>query len=133
MRITMLRSYTSPKGNKTFVYGVEGTPEQLSQYEEVSGSFYRVDDETGQPLWFTTRCVGNTGKLLITKNKKIVPDMSAYDQADSLAKQYGGSLGNELARIAALALTGNASGAPTSTPAKLAVVKDNNESEEDKL
>ena len=42
--------------------------------------------------------------------------MSAFDQADSLAKQYGGSLGNELAKIAAATLLGH-NHVPQSAPA----------------
>lgn len=107
MQIKYLRSYTSKKGNKTFVYAVSGTEAQLSAYAKAMGDNHRTDDETGEPLWFTTRSIGNAGKLIITKNNKVVPDMSAFDQAASLAKQYGGNLGSELARIAAQALTGS--------------------------
>lgn len=114
MQIKYLRSYTSKKGNKTFVYAVSGTEAQLSAFKSAMADNYRTDDETGEPLWFTTRSIGNAGKLLITKNNKVVPDMSAFDQAASLAKQYGGNLGSELARIAAQALTGSL---PQSNPA----------------
>ena len=107
MQIKYLRSYTSKKGNKTFVYVVSGTQAQLSAFQSAMADNYRTDDETGEPLWFTTRSIGNAGKLIITKNNKVVPDMSAFDQAASLAKQYGGNLGSELARIAAQALTGS--------------------------
>ena len=114
MKIKLVRSYTSPKGNKVFVYTVAGTVEQLASLEEAQGVNHRVDDETGETLWFTTRCVGNSGNLIITKNKKVVADMSAYDQAASLAAQYGGNLGQELAKAAAAQLVG---GSTSSTPA----------------
>lgn len=105
MQIKSIRSYTSKQGNKVFVYAVSGTKEQLEKFKTASGEFYR-EDEQGNPLWFTTRSVGNTGELVITTNGKIVPDMSKFDQAASLAKQYGGNLGEELAKHAAAALLG---------------------------
>jgi hypothetical protein len=116
MRIALKRSYTSDKGNKTFVYAVSGTESQLEEFKVAQGVHYRTDDKTQEPLWFTTRCVGNTGALIITTNGKVIADMSAFDQADSLAKQYGGSLGNELARIAAANLLGH-NPSPQATPA----------------
>jgi hypothetical protein len=105
MQIKSQRSYTSKQGNKVFVYAVSGTKEQLEKFKTASGEFYR-EAEDGTPLWFTTRSVGNNGELVITTNGKIVPDMSKFDQAASLAKQYGGNLGEELAKHAAAALLG---------------------------
>ena len=57
-------------------------------------------------LWFTTRCIGNAGSLIVTEKGKVVPDMSAFEQAASLAKQYGGNFGQELARAAVANLLG---------------------------
>lgn len=114
MKIKLSRSYTSKQGNKVFVYSVSGTEAQLEEFEAAQGDNHRVDDKTGEPLWFTTRCVGNSGTLIITTNGKVVPDMSAFDQAASLAKQYGGNLGEELAKAAAAQLIGG--GAPVATP-----------------
>ena len=105
MDIKSIRSYTSPKGNKVFVYAVSGTKAELEAYKKAQGDFYR-EAEDGTPLWFSTRSVGNTGKLIITTNGKVVPDMSAFDNAASLAKQYGGNLGEELAKHAVAQLLG---------------------------
>jgi hypothetical protein len=44
--------------------------------------------------------------LLFTAKGAVVADMSAFDKAHSLAQQYGGSLGQELARQGAAALLG---------------------------
>jgi hypothetical protein len=115
MNIKAVRSYTSKQGNKVFVYAVSGTKEQLEKFKTASGEFYR-EDEQGNPLWFTTRSVGNAGELVITTNGKIVPDMSKFDQAASLAKQYGGNLGEELAKHAAAALLGKPTVAPQAEP-----------------
>ncbi len=119
MKIKLLRSYRSKQGNVTFVYTVSGSTEDLAKFKAVQGEYYREDTTTGAPLWFTTRCVGDTGKLIITTNDKVVPDMSAYDQAASIAQQYGGNFGHELAKAAASRILnmGTASTAPAEVPA----------------
>lgn len=110
MKVKFLSSYRSQKGNTVFRYAVSGTPEQIEAYKNAQGENFREDD-SGTPLWFTTRFVGNNGTLIITTNGKIVPDMSAFEKADSLAKQFGGNLGQELAKAAAAELLGNPTGA----------------------
>jgi len=99
------RSYRSKKGNVTFVYQVGGTPDALAEYEDVQGEFYRESEEKF-PLYFTTRFFGKKGTLIITPNKKVVPDMSKFDMASSLSEQYGGNLGQALANSAAAELMG---------------------------
>lgn len=118
MKIKLQRSYTSKNGNKVFVYSVTGTKEQIAAFKAAQGENYR-EAEDGTPLWFTVRCVGETGSLIITTNGNIVPDMSAFDQAASLASQYGGNFGQELARMAAANLLGksNTVAAPVAAPA----------------
>lgn len=105
MKIKLQRSYTSKNGNKVFVYSVTGTKAQLEAFKTAQGENYR-EAEDGTPLWFTVRCVGETGSLIITTNNRIVPDMSAFDQANSLAQQYGGNFGQELAKLAAMQILG---------------------------
>lgn len=100
MKIKLIRSYRSKNGNPTFVYEVSGSDSDLEAFKNAQGEYYR-EDEDGKPLWFTTRCVGQTGSLIITTNGNIVPDMSKFDQAASLAEQYGGNFGEELAKAAA--------------------------------
>lgn len=117
MKIKLLRSYRSKQGNVTFVYTVQGSTEDLANFKRVQGEYYREDTVTGTPLWFTTRCVGDTGKLIITTNDKVVPDMSHYDQAASLAQQYGGNFGHELAKAAAARILG--AGQASTAPAEV--------------
>jgi hypothetical protein len=105
MKTKLLRSYKSKNGNTVFVYTVTGTPAQMEAYKAAQGDQFRETEE-GVALWFTTRCIGNAGTLIITVKGKIVPDMSAFEQAASLAKQYGGNFGQELARMAAMQLVG---------------------------
>jgi len=111
MKIKLIRSYRSKNGNATFVYGVNGTAADLDAFKEVQGDYYREDTD-GTPLWFTTRCVGDNGSLIITTNGNLVPDMSAFDQAASIAAQYGGNFGQELAKQAAQSILGISSPAP---------------------
>lgn len=106
MKVTMQRSYKSKNGNRTFVYTVTGSNAEMEAYKEAQGEYYREDEKTNQVLWFTTKCIGKTGTLLITDNGNIVPDMSEFDEAASLAQQYGGNLGEMLAREAAQRLLG---------------------------
>ncbi len=119
MNVSLLRSYRSKNGNATFVYVVSGKDADLEAFKNAQGEYYREDDK-GRPLWFTTRCIGNSGKLIITTNGNVVPDMSAFDQAASLASQYGGNFGAELARAAAQSIVGGtpaADSAPAQAPA----------------
>lgn len=97
INVTYKRSYKSAKGNTVFVYTVDANATDAAAYKTASGDYYR-EEADGTPLWFTTRCIGNEGRLVITSKGKIVPDMSAFEQAASLAKQFGGNFGNELAK-----------------------------------
>jgi hypothetical protein len=107
MKVKLSRSYRSQKGNTVFVYTGSGSDNQIEAYKAAQGDNYR-ETENGEPLWFTTRCIGNTGTLIITDKGKVVPDMSAFEQAASLAKQYGGNFGAELAKASvAHLLAGN--------------------------
>jgi hypothetical protein len=116
MKIKLIRSYRkSTTGNTVFVYAVSGTPAQIEAFKTAQGDNLVIDTESGAPLWFTTRCIGQAGTLVITSKGKVVPDMSAFEQAASLAKQYGGNFGQELARASVAQLLGH-NGA--STPAE---------------
>jgi hypothetical protein len=115
MSVSLVRSYTSKKGNKTFVYAVSGNAETLAKFKDINGDNHR-EDEKGTPLWFTTRCIGKSGTLIITTNNKIVPDMSEFDQAASLASQYGGNLGEAIALASANKLLGNMGQTPSAQP-----------------
>lgn len=106
MKVSYLRSYRSKNGNATFVYTVSGSASDLAAFADAQGEFYREDEQTGKALWFTTRCIGKHGSLIITSKGNIVPDMSAFDQASSIAAQYGGNFGQELAKQAAADILG---------------------------
>ena len=112
MNVKLQRSYRSKNGNVTFVYAVSGTTAQLASFAEAQGEFHRTDKDSGEPLWFTTRCIGDNGKLIITSAGNVVPDMSEFDKAASIVAQYGGNLGDHLAATAAAKLLGNSNPAP---------------------
>lgn len=105
LKVSLVRSYRSKNGNVTFVYVVKGSKKELERYKELAGDFYRQDDD-GNALWFTTHCIGERGKLVITSNDNVVPDMSEFDQASSLSEQYGGNFGQELAKVSAQRILG---------------------------
>lgn len=84
-----VRSYTSQKGNKTFVYTVSGTPEQMEAYKKSKGDFYREDEKTKEPLFFTTRYFGEKGSLVVTSKGEFVADTTEIDKLASLSDQFG--------------------------------------------
>jgi len=132
-KVSFLNSYRSKnKGVITFRYKVSGTKAQLDAYKTAQGTYYRVSDATGDPLWFTTKFIGNQGSLIITEKGKVIPDMSAYEQAESLSKQFGGDFGAEIAKASAQAiLAGMGMGSAQPTPAPTAVPKAQPESTEE--
>ena len=105
LQAKLQRSYKSKSGNTVFVYAISGDKESMEQFKTAQGTNHREDDH-GVALWFTTRCIGKSGTLIITTTGKVVPDMSEYEMANSLAKQFGGNLGQEIARIQAENLMG---------------------------
>jgi hypothetical protein len=129
MKISLQRTYRSKNGNPVFVYKVSANAENLEAFKQAQGEYYKEDDH-GSPLWFTTRCVGQTGTLIITTNGNIVPDMSAFDQAASLAAQYGGNFGQTLAENMAKQMLGSSSPA-ASAPAESEAPKQEQASPED--
>jgi len=112
MKIKFLRSYRSKNGNTTFVYIVSGSNDQLAEFKEIQGDYFRESDD-GKALWFTTRYCGDSVSLVLTggDNPRYIPDMSAFEKAASLSKQFGGDLGQELAKQAAADLLGGNSAA----------------------
>ena len=109
LKVKFQRSYRNEKGTVVFVYQVSGSNEALVSYKSAQASFYREDEVTGQPLWFTVRCIGKAGSLIITSKGKVVPDMSEFDQAKSLVEQYGGNFGETLANSLMSNILGNGS------------------------
>ena len=57
-------------------YSVNGSETELTKFEETQGDNHRIDESTGEPLWFTTRYAGNSTAFTITENGKFVADNS---------------------------------------------------------
>lgn len=124
MKIKLIRNYRKQDKNgkliTVFVYAVTGTDEQIKAYREAQGENLRESD-SGELLWFSTRFVGETGTLLTTSKGGYAADMSKFDQAASLAEQYGGNFGQALATAAAANLISSSKSASVAAPAKKAV------------
>lgn len=119
MHAQFARTYVKKEtGNDVFVYSVIFNNEQEHEsFKAAQGSNYRVDQKTGEILYFTTRYFGETINLIITSNNKVVADTSAFAKAKSLSAQYGGNFGQELARASADSLiAGMLRTQPSATP-----------------
>src|SRR5690606_20333586 len=86
-------------------YEAAGSEEASEQFREAQAELLRGSD-SAIPSWFTIKCMGDKGSLLITSDGNVGPDGSGVRKAASLAAQYGGSLGQELARMSAAKLLG---------------------------
>lgn len=105
LNIRFLRNYRNKKGHLVFVYSVTGPAAELERYKTAQGEFYR-EDEDGAPVYFSSKYVGESTKLIITSKDKVIPDTSEFDKAASIITQYGGDLGTALANAFASKLTG---------------------------
>ena len=119
MKINFKRSYKKVDKNgrlfTMFVYVVTGSAEKLAEYEEAMGDNFVKSDE-GDILWFSIdRFVNQTNTLIKTSKGTYVADMSKFDQMASLASQYGGNFGQEIARVSAMNLLGM-NAAPETAP-----------------
>lgn len=98
MKAEFVRSYKSKKGNTTFVYRVSGNVDELEGFTEAQGEYLTLEDETGAPLWFTTRYIGEYGNLIITNKGNVIADMSEFEKIASLVGQFEGPLGEIMAK-----------------------------------
>mgnify|MGYP003658291339 CR=1 FL=1 len=106
LKVKLVRDYVSQNGNATFVYEVTGDKESLASYKKIQGKYYREDKDTNAVLWFTTRCIGDDGELIITSKGNVVPNMSEFRKAQSLTEQAGGNFGDALAKASVERLLG---------------------------
>lgn len=109
--------YRNANRKIVFRYAVSGTPDAIKAYEDAQGEYYREDDTTGEPLWFTTSFVGKTGILVVTEDGKIYADTSELEQQASLVAQLGGNLGVAMAAEIARQMTQTASAPVATQPA----------------
>lgn len=80
-----------------FRYSVTGTPEEMKAYADAKGKNNRVDDKTGQTLFFSTKYVGDCVDLLILANGDVIIDTSELRKAEAVVKAMGGDLSKAIA------------------------------------
>lgn len=102
-------------GKLVFVYTVKGNAAELDAYRDAQGS-YLVEDDKGNPLFFTSRYVGESCPLVANhEGTGFYPDTTEMDKQAAMVQQFGGNLGQALAAQIAASVAGNrTSGAVTS-------------------
>lgn len=84
-----------------FRYIVQGTKEELAQYEEIKGEYHRTNEQ-GEPLFFSQNFLGQACALKFTqKGDNVYPDTSELDIAKNLISQNDGPLAQALATAVA--------------------------------
>jgi len=83
------RKYRSKAGNNVFVYTVSGNEKELSSYQDAQGDNFILDEESGKPLFFTTRYVDDNIELDITQNNNVVVKDDELSKLQSMVQQYG--------------------------------------------
>jgi hypothetical protein len=76
-------------GTKVFRYVVSGTEKDLEAYKSAQADNLRTDEETGKPIWFTSRYIGDNVSLIITTENDVVADDTELAKLESLVKQFG--------------------------------------------
>lgn len=89
-----------------FRYSVSGSAEEMEAYAKAKGANNRVDEKTGQTLFFSTKYVGDVVDLLILANGDVIIDTSELRKAEAIVASMGGDLGKALAEETARRLMG---------------------------
>jgi hypothetical protein len=76
-------------GTTVFVYNVSGSEQDLQKFQDAEGDNYRLDEQTGKPIWFTTRFIDDNIELEITQNNRVVAKDDDISKLASLVQQYG--------------------------------------------
>ena len=79
--------YRNANGTLVFKYGVSGKSDSVEAYEGSKGDYLRHSDQSGNPLFFTTRYTGDNIKLTVTSEGEWIVDTSDIDKMTSLAEQ----------------------------------------------
>lgn len=105
-------------GKLVFVYTVKGNAAELDAYRDAQGS-YLVEDDKSNPLFFTSRYVGESCPLVANhEGTGFYPDTTEMDKQAAMVQQFGGNLGQALAAQIAASVAGNrTSGAVSSNTA----------------
>jgi adenine specific DNA methylase Mod len=76
-------------GTKVFRYVVSGTDAEVQAYSDAQGDNLRLDEQTGKPIWFSTRYIADNVSLIITTDNNVVADDTELSKLESLVKQFG--------------------------------------------
>tara|TARA_Y100000385_G_C12617510_1_gene435586 strand:- start:20 stop:418 length:399 start_codon:yes stop_codon:yes gene_type:complete len=79
--------YRNANGTLVFKYGISGKSDSVEAYEGSKGDYLRHSDQSGSPLFFTTRYTGDNIKLTVTSEGEWIVDTSDIDKMTSLAEQ----------------------------------------------
>ena len=79
LQLKLIRRYRKPAviengvvtkpSRLVYVYGVQGTPEQLAEYKAIKKEKYIFDDVTKMPLFFSIRNAGNACQAELNAEK----------------------------------------------------------------
>lgn len=58
------------KSGTLHVYAVNGTKSDLASYEETQGEYFRTDDKTGKPTYFSRKYLGTNAALQLSENQE---------------------------------------------------------------
>ena len=87
-------------GKVVLVYHVTGTEAELEMYKAAKGAYYRADEATGKPLFYSTnRIIGDgfEGELVFGKDGQVYADSTEESLMDMLIKSKPGKVADELA------------------------------------
>lgn len=87
-------------GNVVLVYHVTGTEAELEMYKAAKGSYYRADEATRKPLFYSTnRIIGDgfEAELVFGKDGQVYADSTEEALMDMLIKSKPGKVADELA------------------------------------
>lgn len=91
MKAKFLKAYRKADNNgsyrNVFRYAVSGSQQEIADYQEAQGVYYREDDN-GQPLFFSTTFAGPTINLVKTADNRYVVDTSAFAQAEGMLSNF---------------------------------------------
>lgn len=109
MKATYKNWYPKNGTMLVLVYTVTGTDTELARYESVKGDYYRVDEESGKPLYYNVfdpknpqnfRMVGNgfEGELKYSQTGNIYPDNTEDALLSMMINANEGEIAKELAK-----------------------------------
>ena len=116
MRGKYTGTYISKNGNRVFKYDVTGSPEDIQAFEGTQQKVV-INEETGNPIFFSTRFAGDDVELGVSEKQNVYINTEELDKAASLVSQFDGAMADKLADRLLDGLLGKAPAASVETPA----------------